>query len=157
MFEGIYPLWVGIIIGLAINFLAHFVTKKLPDDIKKLSFQKISSIALIPMAVGVFFSFPYVSSWTTIDDTKTMAVDSLNTIEKVADFQKIQSQRIEKLNYEVVKLRTDISNINDYLRLLMQFFLTFAISWGINSYISKNKQINEIILDEKRRDKTLNL
>jgi hypothetical protein len=157
MFESIYPLWVGIVFCFAVYAFGYFVTRKLPDDIKKLSLQKIGSIGLIPMAFGVFFSYPFVSSYTMIDDTKIEAVDTLNTIERISDFQKAQSQRIEKLNREVVRLRTDVSNNNDFMRLSLQIVLAMAISWCTNTYISKNKQINEIILDEKRGDKTLNL
>jgi hypothetical protein len=157
MFESNYPLWAGIVICFTVYAFGYFVTRKLPDDIKKLSRQKIGSIGLVPMAFGVFFSYPFVSSYTMIDDTEIVAVDTLNSIEKISDFQKVQSQRLEKLNREVVRLRTDVSNVGDFMRFLLQIVFGLAISWCVSTYISKNRQIDEIILDEKRGEKTLNL
>jgi hypothetical protein len=154
--SGMWFFLVCFAISGLISIIGGVYARNLPQDIKKLQTQKIGFISLIPILCGFIFSGPYISSWTRLYDHQ-LNVESLETTREIKAFESIQTRQIDDLKLEVVRLRDDLNQMNDMFRFFVQISMTMGIVTCVTFYRLRNKQINEIILDGKRGEKTLNL
>ena len=102
------------LLALLITFIGIFTSAKMPKDE---AFKHRCNYALIGAAV-FFFTVPIVKpligSYSGIESLDKIEISALATTDQIVKLEKEQALQIERLKEEVIELRKDVRNANQY-------------------------------------------
>lgn len=140
-YEWQYITMLGSMVILIVGFIT---SRKLPQKRKKSQIQKFACAALIPLALMLLFTKPYVSfTPKTSFLFREQKAENLTSVEELAKYEKDQTKNIELLREDVENLRKELDEVNTYYGGLVQLLVTITITFCLIHIMKKEESLEE--------------
>ena len=120
--------WLLIVSGLSVLLLiTGFIRAKKINNKKEqtILIRRFACAAMMPIFLYLVFSLPYVSN-AERTEIGFREQTSEKTMKDLESFEKDQTRKIELLNEEVLMLREEVHEMNEYYRFFALILLTVA-------------------------------
>ena len=135
------------VLALLITFIGVLTSAKLPT---KERFKHRRNYALVGAAL-FFFTVPIVKpligSYSGVETLDKIEISELATTDQIIKLEKEQARQIERLKEEVIKLRNDVRNANQYYSTIFQLVSNIVAMLCLAFAFRKDEKTMENITD----------
>ncbi len=118
---------MGLVLGtLLLMIFGYYHSRKSSHDDRISTMGKFGAVGLSIVFMALPLLRPHFSSYSRIETLDEVKIESPNSIESIAKLNEIQTENIERLKSEAIKIRDEVDQLNDYYWIVNQFYSTMA-------------------------------